>query len=77
MENKLQALRQKTGLPQDKFAAVTGVNASILRAYERGARDINGARLSTLIAFCKVLNCKIEDIITDEQCIQALQAMYK
>ena len=63
----LQEQRKKAELSQSELAAVSGVSAATIRAYEIGQRDINGARLDVLCKFALATNCTIFDIITDEQ----------
>lgn len=66
----LQTLRKASGFSQSQLANVAGVNVQVLQQYERGARDINKAKLLTLLKLCNALGCKLADIITDNE-IQA------
>ena len=45
----------------------------VLQQYERGARDINGAKLPTLLKICNALECRLADIITDEETLELLK----
>ncbi len=49
----------------------------VLQDYERGARDISGAKLATLLKLCNVLHCELRDIITDTETIALLDAYGK
>ena len=53
---KLQAARLAAGMSQSQLAAAAGISVRILQDYERGARDINGAKLATLLKFATPLN---------------------
>ena len=61
----LQKLRKAAGLSQSQLAALAGINVQVLQQYERGARDIIGAKLPTLLKICNALECRLADIITD------------
>ena len=63
----LQRLRKAAGLSQSQLANMTGLNVQVLQQYERGARDLNGAKLVTLLKICNALGCRLADIITDEE----------
>jgi transcriptional regulator with XRE-family HTH domain len=63
----LKEMRKKAGLSQSELAAVSGVKLRAIQVYEIGQRDINGAKLDTLCKLALALNCKVYDIITDEQ----------
>ena len=52
---KLQAARLAAGMSQSQLAAAAGISVRILQDYERGARDINGAKLATLLKICNAL----------------------
>ena len=70
--NKLQAARQNAGLSQTQLAARAGINLSSLQKYERDAKDINGAKLKTLLKLCRALNCSLEDILDDPELIDLI-----
>ena len=40
----LQKLRKAAGLSQSQLADLAGIKVQVLQQYERGARDINGAK---------------------------------
>lgn len=50
-----------------------GIKVQVLQQYERGARDINGAKLPTLLKICNALECRLADIITDEETLELLK----
>ena len=66
----LQKLRKAAGLSQSQLADLAGIKVQVLQQYERGARDINGAKLPTLLKICNALECRLADIITDEETLE-------
>lgn len=71
--NKLQAARQKAGLSQTQLADRAGINLSSLQKYERDAKDINSAKLKTLLKLCRALSCSLEDILDDPELIDLIK----
>ena len=69
---KLQASRLAAGMSQSQLAAAAGISVRILQDYERGARDINGAKLVTLLKICNALECSLRDILTDPATLEGL-----
>mgnify|MGYP005906405639 FL=1 len=69
----LQKLRKAAGLSQSQLAALAGVKVQVLQQYERGARDINGAKLATLLKICNALECRLADIITDKETLELMK----
>lgn len=69
---KLQGLRQAAGLSQSQLAKAAGINVRVYQNYEQGVRDISKAQLSTLLRVCKALDCKLADIVTDEETAELL-----
>lgn len=72
---RLQNLRKAAGLSQSQLASMAGISVQVLQQYERGTRDLNGAKLATLLKLCNALTCRLSDIITDEGTL-ALLAQY-
>lgn len=71
--NKLQAARQNAGLSQTQLAARAGINLSSLQKYERDAKDINGAKLKTLLKLCQALSCNLADILDDPELLELIK----
>lgn len=70
--SSLQRLRKESGLSQSQLAKAADVKLQVLQQYERGVRDINGAKLLTLLKLCNALECELVDIITDEDTLEQL-----
>lgn len=70
---KLQAARKAAGMSQSQLASAAGVSVRLLQDYERGGRDINGAKLITLLRLCNAMGCSLGDILNDEDTIKQLE----
>lgn len=71
----LREARKKADLFAAQVARRSGVNPNTLLMYERGERNINGAKLLTLLKLCDVLNCGLQDIITDPEALELLKKL--
>lgn len=71
--SKLQNARLAAGLSQSQLAAAAGLNVRMLQYYEQAVKDINGAKLATLLKLCLALDCKLGDILTDEVTVKLLE----
>lgn len=70
----LKWVRCSKGLTQKALAERSGVNYRTIQDYEQdGGVPIEGARLSTLLALAKVLECRITDILDDQDLIRLYQ----
>lgn len=74
--NRIKELREQAGISRPKLAELSGVNVRTLESYEQGKKDINGAKLKTILKICKALNCRIEDILDDEETLELFREMY-
>jgi len=63
----LQNIRKAKGLSQSQLANKSNVNLRTLQQYEQDTKNINGARLNTLVDLAIVLECNISDMLTDEE----------
>ena len=65
--SKLQDLRKAQGLSQSQLAKITNINVRIIQSYEQQERPIDTAGLDKLIPLALALNCKISDILENEE----------
>ena len=65
----LKDIRESRGISQQDLSDKSGISKRMIQAYEQGYCDINGAKLTTLVTFANVLNCSIDQIVTDESLI--------
>lgn len=63
--SRLKFYREEKGLSQSQLAKASGVNLRIIQAYECGARDINGAKVITVLKLAEALGCDVYQIIND------------
>lgn len=61
--NKIKQIRKIRGLTQRQLSEQCNISIKTLQSYEQMTRDIKKANKNTILKICKVLNCKIEDII--------------
>lgn len=73
-ESKLKLLRVKAGLSQQQLADAAGLKRRVIQTYEQNERDINHAQLDKLCAICVALNCRLRDILEDEELIEKLDS---
>lgn len=71
--DRLKKMREARSLSQHQLADKTGISFRVLQNYEQGVRDLNGAKLLTLLKLCNALECKLADIITDEETLDQLR----
>lgn len=69
----LQKLRKAAGLSQSQLANKAGIRVQVLQQYEQGVRDLSGAKLATLLKLCNALECRLADIVTDEETLELLK----
>lgn len=63
---KLQDLRISQNLTQKELAEKAGLKCKILQHYEIGYRNIDGAKLETLLKIANALNCQIYELLEDK-----------
>ena len=64
--NKLKFHREIRDMSQSELAKLSGVPRRTIQAYEQGYKDINKAKVETVLQLAKALKCSIYDIIDDE-----------
>jgi DNA-binding XRE family transcriptional regulator len=70
--DKLKTARETAGLSQSQAAEKAGVSVRTLQHYEQGSKDVNAAKLATILKLCAALRCKIADILTDTETLELL-----
>ena len=71
--SKLQDKRKAFGASQAELADLSGVSKRMIQEYEHEARDINGAKLLTLLKLCNTMGCRLEDILDDPETLEELE----
>ena len=62
----LKDIRESRGLSQQDLAEASGIPKRQIQAFEQGYRDINGAKLSTLLSLANTMRCSLDEIVTDD-----------
>lgn len=70
---KLKAKRMEVGLTQSQLAEKAEINVRVLQHYEQGSKCFDNARIDKILKVCLALNCKIEDVIENEEYIELLK----
>lgn len=70
---KMQELRKKRQLSQSQLAEATGISVRMIQKYEQGEKDLNGAKLETILRICAALDCKMIDILNDPITVRLLK----
>lgn len=73
MTKKLKELRQAAGLSQSQLAEKTGINVRTLQHYEQGSKVFDHARIDTILKVCLALNCKLEDVVENQEYIELIK----
>lgn len=76
-KTKLKALRVASGLAQLDVAVRAGLNLRTYQYYEQGSKPIEGAKLETLLKICLALNCKLDEIIEDQNLVEVIKEYQK
>lgn len=66
MSMQLKNIRQQKKLSQSQLARASDVSIKTIQAYEQDVKNINNARLEILLKLSLTLNCKLQDLITNE-----------
>ena len=63
LPTQLQRMRRIVGYSQRLLAEKSGVSLRMIQQYEQGARDINKATGTNLLALARTLGCRMEDLM--------------
>ena len=74
---KLQSARLAAGMSQAELSKASGIPVRTLQHYEQGTNDLNGAKLVSILDICIALDCKVSDVLTDEDTIKKLKKLFK
>jgi transcriptional regulator with XRE-family HTH domain len=66
-------MRQTKGLSQSQLAEKANMNVRTLQHYEQGSKVFDHARIDTILRVCLALNCKLEDIIENQDYIDLIK----
>ena len=66
-------MRQAADLSQSQLAEKAGINVRTLQHYEQGSKLFDHARIDTILKICLALNCKLDDIIENQEYIDLIK----
>lgn len=73
MSKKLKEIRTAAGLSQSKLAEASGVNVRTIQHYEQGSKNLDHAKIDTLLKLSLALNCKLIDLIENEEYVKLIE----
>lgn len=71
--SKLKEMREKKGLSQQDVADATGLSVRSIQHYEQGTLSLDSTRIDKIFALALVLDCDVEDILTDPKTIRLIR----
>ncbi|MGN0464885.1 MAG: helix-turn-helix transcriptional regulator [Lachnospiraceae bacterium] len=71
--SKLKSKRIESKLSQSQLAEKANINVRTLQHYEQGSKSFDNARIDTILRVCLALDCKIEDVVENEEYIKLLK----
>lgn len=72
---RLQERRQVKNYSQIELSKIAGLNPQAIHQYETGYRKIEGCNIKALAKIAKALDCKITDLIEDQETIDIIEAL--
>ena len=64
-KSRLKFMREDKGMTQASLSEASGVPLRQIQAYEMGYRDINNAKVVTVLSLAEALECDVYEIIND------------
>lgn len=64
---KLLEIRKAVGLTREELSIKSGVKPETISALETGVNNYKDAKISTLLAICKGLGCKLIHLFPNEK----------
>lgn len=65
--SKLREKRNEKGFTQSQLSDLSGIKFQVVQQYETGYRNIDGAKLDTLLKLAAALDCRIYEILEDPE----------
>lgn len=75
--SKLKEMRQKANLTQLQLAEKTELNVRTIQHYEQGSKIFDHARLDTILRICIALECKMSDVIENDDYVALINEYEK
>lgn len=71
--SRLQEMRTRAGISQSELAKRSGVGVRLIQDYEQKHKNIDGAKIATLAALSRALECRITDIMENPDNVKGAQ----
>ena len=71
--NSLKRLRKEKGFTQSQLSEKSGTGLKSLQHYEQGVRPIDNADIRVLFGVSQALDCRISDLIEDNELREKLE----
>lgn len=68
--SNLKFIRNKKGMTRKELSEKSGINIRTIEGYELGYRDVEMAYIDTLLSLSIALDCKISDLLENEETIE-------
>lgn len=65
--NRLKIMRNKAGLLQRELSEKSGVSLTMIQKYEQGEKNIDNARLETLVNLAMALGCGVQSLLNSDE----------
>ena len=65
--SKLKDKRNEKGYTQSQLSELSGIKFQVIQQYETGYRNIDGAKLDTLLKLAAALDCRIYEFLEDPE----------
>ena len=66
-KSRLKFMREDKGMTQASLSEQSGVPLRQIQAYEMGYRDINNAKVVTVLSLAEALECDVYEIINPRE----------
>ena len=63
--NALKSMREERGLSQNELAKMANVSVRMIQHYEQGFKDINNAKVLTVLRLAEALDCDVYRILNE------------
>lgn len=65
MKSRLKIVREYKSMTQKELSERSGVNLRMIQNYEQGTKDINNAKVVTVLCLAEALDVDVYEIIND------------
>lgn len=74
--SKLKDKRNEKGYTQSQLSELSGIKFQVIQQYETGYRNIDGAKLETLLKLAATLDCPVSNLLEDNSLVNDMELDY-